>query len=72
MVDLDQTVYEVVEDSEGVEICVNLSGPSIEQSLIVFLQTSEDTAQCMRRALLVFGLHSQTHFFLHSQRLQWW
>jgi hypothetical protein len=46
-IDLDQTVYEVVEDAGSVEVCATLSdsGPGIERNLMVFLIISEDTAQ---------------------------
>ena len=46
-VEFSQTVYETTEDSGGVEICAELSGPDIERSLMAFLTTSEGTAQGM-------------------------
>ena len=44
-IDFDQTAYEVVEDTGSVEVCAMLSGPDIERNLMVFLITSEVTAQ---------------------------
>ena len=46
-VEFSQTAYETTEDARGVEICADLSGPDIERSLMVFLTTSEGTAQGM-------------------------
>ena len=44
-IDFDQTAYEVVEDAGSIEVCGTLSGPDIEQNLMVLLITSDVTAQ---------------------------
>ena len=44
-INLSRTAYEMLEDAGSIEICATLSGPDIERSLMVFLITSEDTAQ---------------------------
>ena len=44
-VDLNQTMYETVEDAGSIEICASLFGPAIERNLMVLLITSVNTAQ---------------------------